>query len=175
MVMHMHQEPLTASKGINLKVIGLPKIEGIDLLGDSTSKAIADFQKFGESISKAISPNIQAMERIIAGHNQSIKNLLGYLSSPRTRFELQIYRKAHKINPLVALFNEGSARLIRLLESLFSRLATFLFSFFPVYRLNKSDQRKQLMESRGLALTGAPNYNPISGNLLTSRLSLGIA
>lgn len=99
---------------------------------------------------------------------RAVGPLLNWAKNPRVKSELFMFRKSatgEKFSQLVTLSLE---KLVLILNSLFE--FSSLKSSTPF-----THKRAQIMSIRGLALSCAPNFTPISDNNSFSRLHRGIA
>lgn len=99
---------------------------------------------------------------------RAVGPLLNWAKNPRVKSELFMFRKSatgEKFSQLVTLTLE---ELVLILNSLFEFLTSKTSTPF-------THKRAQIMSIRGLALSCAPNFTPISDNNSFSRLHRGIA
>jgi hypothetical protein len=99
---------------------------------------------------------------------KTVGPLLNWAKNPRVKSELFMFRKSatgEKFSQLVTLTLE---KLVLILNSFFEFLTSK--NTTPI-----NHKRAQIMSIRGLALSCAPNFTPISDNNSFSRLHRGIA
>lgn len=124
--------------------------------------------EYSQGVRQAVEVTQEQFKLVAESFEKTVAPLLNWAKNPRVKSELFMFRKSatgEKFSQLVTLSREKLVLILNL-----------LFEFFTSKTASPiTHRRAQIMSIRGLALSCAPNFTPISDINLFSRLHWGIA
>ena len=170
----MRQEQTLVIEPSALAGIGFATKSISTLLDSPAIKALQETAQHFEEISKALGGSV-GLGKFLEMQKAQLMQIRKYLDNPKVRLEYWIYKKSKIKNPFIELVYVALNSFLNCILKTFKRVNSRLNRLSWFKRVSTYNQRKRMMLSRGLALTGAPNIRPINGDLSTRRLLLGIA
>lgn len=124
--------------------------------------------EYSQGVHQVTGVTQEQFKLIAESYEKAVAPLLAWAKKPRIKSELFMFRRSATGEKFSQLVAHSLEKLVLILNSLFEFFTSKTTS--PI-----THKRAQIMSIRGMALSCAPNFTPISDINLFSRLHRGIA